>query len=73
MATYVILSRVTPGACREPEDFRKVVETVIKRIEKVVKEKIKIVCKRGHPLKGQSRKKQCELNNNTWCLYNRLG
>ena len=34
MATYVVLSRVTPGACREPGDFRKVVDTVIKRIEK---------------------------------------
>jgi uncharacterized protein with GYD domain len=33
MATYVILSRVTPGAFRDPRDFKKVVETVVTRIQ----------------------------------------
>ena len=33
MATYIILSRVTPGAFRDPRDFKKVVETVVARVE----------------------------------------
>ena len=33
MATYVILSRVTPGAFRDPRDFKKVVETVVARVQ----------------------------------------
>ena len=33
MAVYVVLSRVTPGAFREPGDFKKVVETVVTRVQ----------------------------------------
>ena len=31
MATYVILSRVAPGAFRDPKDFKKMAETVMAR------------------------------------------
>lgn len=33
MATYVILSRMTPGAFRDPADFKKVVDSVIEGIK----------------------------------------
>jgi len=34
MATYVILSRMTPGAFHDPADFKKVVQSVITTIER---------------------------------------
>ncbi|MFH1646803.1 MAG: GYD domain-containing protein [Chloroflexota bacterium] len=34
MATYIILSRVTPGAFRDPADFKKIAETVMARTKK---------------------------------------
>jgi uncharacterized protein with GYD domain len=33
MATYVILSRMTPGAFRDPADFKRVVASVTERIK----------------------------------------
>ena len=33
MATYVVLSRMTPGAFRDPADFKRVVASVLERIE----------------------------------------
>ncbi len=33
MATYVILSRMTPGAFRDPADFKRVVASVLDRIK----------------------------------------
>ena len=33
MTTYVILSRMTPGAFRDPADFTKVVASVVDRIK----------------------------------------
>jgi uncharacterized protein with GYD domain len=33
VATYVILSRMTPGAFRDPADFKRVVTSVIDRIK----------------------------------------
>ena len=33
MATYVILSRVSPEAFRDPKDFKKLAETVVAKIE----------------------------------------
>jgi uncharacterized protein with GYD domain len=37
MATYVILSRFSPEAFRDPKDFKKLAETVSSRIQKECK------------------------------------
>ena len=33
MATYIILSRVSPEAFQDPKDFKKLVETVVTKIQ----------------------------------------
>jgi len=37
MATYIILSRISPDAFEDPRDFRKVADNVAKRIRKECK------------------------------------
>ncbi|MFO8028359.1 MAG: GYD domain-containing protein [Cyclonatronaceae bacterium] len=34
MSTYIILSKISPDALKEPDDFRKMAETVKKKIRK---------------------------------------
>ena len=34
MATYVILSQISPDSLRDPKDFKKVAETVMAKVEK---------------------------------------
>ncbi len=50
MSTYIILSKISPDALKEPDDFRKMADTVKQKIRKECPD---VVWKDSYAVKGQ--------------------